>query len=38
MESQRTGTVYNVDEQRGSISKFCQWMSEQKDFHSRAVE
>lgn len=32
------GPVYNVHEQWPSISKFYQWMSEQKDFHSGAAE
>lgn len=32
------GPVHNVHEQWCSISKFCQWMSEQKDFHSGAGE
>lgn len=32
------GPVYNVHEQWRSISKFYQWMSEQKDFHCGAAE
>lgn len=32
------GPAYNVHEQWRSISKFYQWMSEQKDFRCGAAE